>query len=298
MKPATLNGQTLSFLFVILVLATIPFLKPPEYFLSVIILFLVYAILASSWNLVGGFGGQINLGHAAFFGVGAYGAAMAAQAQMGFPISIVIGASSASLFALVAVPTFRLKGEYFAVGTLGLSEFARIILLNWQWVGGAGGMRVVAPKGYGIISNYYLALGVSVFQLVTLIIILKTRLGLALRAIRSDEFASTSLGLNVLKYKTYSLCVSAFFAGLAGAVYAFQILFLEPNSVFSVLWTAVPLVMVVVGGKGTTFGPFLGAGLIFVVNQLLAPLGEMNSIVAASIMIALVLFFKRGLVST
>jgi branched-chain amino acid transport system permease protein len=231
-------------------------------------LVLLYAISASAWNLIGGYAGQISVGHAVFFGTGAYTALFVFN-QWGLPpvTGIPLGILISILIAIViGMPTFRLRGHYFAMATIAVAELVRILVANWPLVGAALGLGgPMVPRTWldlsfrSPIPYYYMFLAVLALLLWTTWQIERSRMGYYLRSIKEDERAARSLGVPVRRYKLYTYMLSASFTALAGALYALMVGFIDPDSGFGILISVEMIIMAALGGAGTLFGPLLGA---------------------------------------
>jgi branched-chain amino acid transport system permease protein len=229
---------------------------------------LLYAISASAWNLVGGYAGQISVGHAVFFGTGAYTALFVFN-QWGLPpvTGIPLGILISILIAVViGIPTFRLRGHYFAMATIAVAELIRILVANWPLVGAALGLGgPMVPRTWldlsfrSPIPYYYMFLGVLALLLWITWQIERSRMGYYLRSIKGDERAARSLGVPVHRYKLYTYMLSASFTALAGALYVLMVGFIDPDSGFGILVSVEMIIMAALGGAGTLFGPLLGA---------------------------------------
>ena len=288
----------------VLLLATTPF-TTTAYVTSLAFLFLIYVLLGVSWNLLAGYAGQISLGHAAFFGFAAYVSAwLTTPARAGLPESIqlpvvaavVVGALGAALLALVTGPVmFRLTGHYFAIGTLALAAIIQLVLLNFrQYSGGSTGYYV--QKGMGESVLFLLTLATTLGVIYATYRILGHRLGLGMRAIHGDEQAASSLGVSPLRYKMAAFVISSFMAGLAGALYAQYTLYVNPESTLSVVWMIDTLVVVILGGLGTLFGPILGAALFLGIDTGLSRfVGDFATTVEGALIMFFILFAPGGL---
>nr|WP_305883027.1 branched-chain amino acid ABC transporter permease [Halobellus rarus] len=273
---------------------------------------LVFVMLGVSWNLLAGYAGQISLGHAAFFGMGAFVSAwLTTPSAAGFPASIqlpiipalVVGALASALIALVIGPIiFRLTGHYFAIGTLALAAVIELIMLDRRdLTGGATGYYVQGDLSLSeTVSHgdvmFLLTLVATIVTVVVTYLIVRGPTGLGMKAIHDDEDAASSLGVNPLKYKMYAFVVSSFFAGLAGALYGHYTLYLNPQSTLAVTWTIDSLVIVILGGMGTFAGPILGSGLFLLLdNGLSAVVGGFSSAVEGILIILFIIFLPKGL---
>lgn len=231
-------------------------------------LVLLSAIAASAWNLIGGYAGQISVGHAVFYGIGAYlpllfYTYLGTTPLVGVPFGIVL---SMILAVLIGMPTFRLQGHYFTMATIAVAELVRIVVSNWSFVGGAIGLSGPAvPRSWLDVSYrssvpyYYMFLVVLAILLGVTYVLTRSRTGFYLRALRSGEAGARSLGVPVRRYKLYALLWSAAFTSVAGSLYALMIGFADPDSVFGILVSVQMVIVAALGGAGTLFGPLLGA---------------------------------------
>jgi branched-chain amino acid transport system permease protein len=280
----------------LVVLALLPVAIKQDNVINLAILVLLYVGLGSSWNILGGYTGQINLGFAAFFGLGA----LATRALWigGFPLfpSLLAGGLLAVAFALlIGIPAFRLKGVYFAIGTLALAQILYITVGNVF-----SDITSLPPREldtYDLAPRYYLFLGLVILTVGTTYLLVNSRLGLGIMAVREEENAAESLGIDALKHKLLALSVSAFFAGLAGGAFAYYHVGYYPQYPFTPEWTFDSMMMVYVGGAGTIVGPIIGAVFFVVVREFLAlRLAELHLIVFGVVFILVVMFLPGGLV--
>ncbi|WP_144901027.1 branched-chain amino acid ABC transporter permease [Halobellus captivus] len=296
---------------VVLWLITVPF-TTTDSLTGLILTGLVFIMLGVSWNLLAGYAGQISLGHAAFFGMGAFVAAwLTTPTAGGFPESIqlplvpalLIGGLASALIALVIGPViFRLTGHYFAIGTLALAAVIELIMLDRRdLTGGATGYYIQADLSLGeVVSHgdmmFYLTLVATIATVVITYLIVRGPTGLGMKAIHDDEDAASSLGVNPLKYKMYAFVVSSFFAGLAGALYGHYTLYINPQSTLAVTWTIDALVIVILGGMGTFAGPILGSGLYLLLdNGLSAIVSGYSEAVEGILIIIFIIYLPTGL---
>jgi branched-chain amino acid transport system permease protein len=240
-------------------------------------LVLLYAIGASAWNIVGGYAGLISVGHAVFFGCGAYGALAAYQYAGlppigGLPIGVAV---SVMIAAVIGVPTLRLSGHYFSMATIAVAELARLAVSNSEWLGGAQGLSGPpvprTPLDLSFISAlpyYYLFLAVFAAVLALTWQMEHSRMGFFLRAIRDSERAARSLGVAAARYKLLAFMLSASLTAVAGALYAAMFGFVDPDSGLGILISVKMLIMAALGGAGLLFGPFVGAVILVPVEEL------------------------------
>jgi branched-chain amino acid transport system permease protein len=241
------------------------------FYLDIGVTFVLAAISASAWNIVGGYAGQVSVGHAMFFGLGAYAPLLLYQ-QFGWPpmAGIPLGvALSLALAIVIGVPTFRLTGHYFSMATIAIAELIRIFTGTWGFVGGAIGLQGPAtPRGWWDLTfrselpYYYIFLGVLALLLVITYTVEQRRFGYYLRAIKAHERAARSLGVPILQMKMSALMLSAAFTSVAGSLYVIKTGFIDPESGFGILVSVQMVIIAALGGAGTLFGPLLGAAIL------------------------------------
>jgi branched-chain amino acid transport system permease protein len=257
----------------ILLLVTVP-LFIPNYYIYLLNIIMVHVILAVGLNILVGSTGQISLGHAGFFAIGAYGTALLmAKLQVPFAFALIIAAFIAAFFGLIlGLPALRLEGPYLAIVSLGFGLTIMHIIGGMEVFGGRMGIKVppldLGIKQLGIswilktdFQKYYLILLTTVVMVVGARNILKTRVGRSFVAIRDSDIAAEVIGVNLTVYKTLAFAVSAFYAGVAGGLFGFVLGFFDPFT-FNLILSIMFLVMVVVGGLGTILGGVMGATLI------------------------------------
>ena len=253
-------------------------------------------VLAQSWNLLGGYTGQINLGHAAFFGLGALVTRFLWVGGAPLILSLMAGAAVATAFGcLIGVPAFRLRGAYFAIGTLGLAEILRITVGNL--LPEISTIRASELASYDILPRYYLTLVLAIGCVGVVALLVPSRIGLGIRAVREDEAAAEATGVDALAHKLLALATSTALAGLAGGAFAYYHVSYYPQHTFSPAWTFDAVLMAYIGGIGTIHGPVLGAFFYVVLKELLALRWvEFHLIIFGVLFILVVLFFPGGLV--
>jgi branched-chain amino acid transport system permease protein len=225
--------------------------------------------LAESYNLVGGFLGYMNLGHSSFFGVSAYTFGILYAEGVPFPWAWLAGMGCTVAFAAaISVPLFRLRGAYFAVASFGLISLLELLAHNLVGLtGGAAGLSL--PPGDRLIPAYYLSFAVAAGSVVLVALIGRSRVGLALMSIREDEAVAAVFGVHGFRFKALALILSAIPPGLIGGVYAWQLTYINPSTVFGLEIALGPIVMAMLGGVGHVWGPVLGALFITLVEELL-----------------------------
>jgi branched-chain amino acid transport system permease protein len=256
-----------------------------------------YMILALSWNLIGGYGGQFSLGHAIFVGAGSYTVAVL-LVHTGIPLYLAVllsGMLAALIAALSGLLLLRLRAAYFSVGTLGIALAGLSWMINWSYTGGTQELSLPPSATLDYSTLYYASLSVLVLTIVCLVMLIHSSFGLRLMAVRDDEDAAAELGVNSFQVKMTAFIVSAFFIGLAGALNALQSVSIEPNSSFSLNWTVNMIIMAVLGGLATTIGPLIGAVVIFTLQQQLQSYGSWSTLVIGLLLIVVIRLAPEGI---
>jgi branched-chain amino acid transport system permease protein len=287
---------TAAILAVLGLLALLPLTAPRDDVLNFLFLLLLSITLAQSWNIVAGYAGQVNLGHAAFFGLGALVARTLWIEGRSIAVAMLAGAVIATLFALlIGVAAFRLRGAYFAIGTLALGEILRTTVNNVLPEISTLPARTIAS--YRLTQRYYLALALAALSVLAVAVLAGSRLGLGMRAIREDEEAAEASGVDALRLKLTALALSTGLAGLAGGLFAFYHISYYPSHPFGPHWTFDALLMTFIGGVGTLHGPVLGAVLYVVLKEYVALRWvDFHLLIFGALFIAIVLLLPGGLV--
>ena len=248
----------------------VPVFLKDNYFLHLFILFLIWVVIGSSWNIFAGYTGQVSFGHAAFFGVGAYSAGLLAHhfgysawwgMALGGPMAVLIGLP----FGVICFP---LRGAYFTLASLALNLILmHLATIAERFTGGMQGVMIM-PTFISKIPYYYIALAMAVATLIVVNIIVRSKFGYYFMSIREDQDAAESLGINSTLYKNISLGISVFFTGTAGALYMNYMGFIDPSVVFSLSdYSIMAILVAIVGGVGTVYGPTVGAFIMVAVNE-------------------------------
>ncbi len=237
----------------------------------------LYAMLAQAWNILAGYCGQISLGHAVFFGTGAYTSTVlqmtwGVNPWIGLLAGVVLGVA---LSQVIGYPCFRLRGHYFAIATIAIGEIVQTLAINWDFIGGARGLTLSFQRDSLVAFQfhtskypyYYIILGFLTLCLLVSWRIERTRLGFYMRAIREDPEAAASVGIPVTRYKLIAMAVSAAFVAAGGTFYAQYVLYLDPDSVLPLSLSILVCVLGVVGGTGTLWGPLVGAVLLIPLSE-------------------------------
>jgi branched-chain amino acid transport system permease protein len=264
----------------------------------------LYIALAQGWNVVAGYGGQASLGQHAFFGLGAYVTAISWKAGwIGYldPIGMLMsGAGAALLAVMIGVPLLaKLRGDYFALGTLGLGEILRVVFTQGgSLTGGPVGLMLPSSEYRSMIPYYFFAISIALLSLFCVWLLVRSRLGLALVAIRENEEAAAANGIHVLKFKIFAFAVGAFFTGLCGSLFAYYLFHIHPSGFFSLNWALLPVLMTILGGIGTLMGPVVGAFVLASVFELANLwLPEIHPIFSGAFIILVMLFLPGGIMS-
>ena len=279
----------------VVILAMAPGVVSPFLVQFLINLFML-AILAESWNIIGGFTGYASFGNVAFFGIGAYTTGvLMTRLGVSFPMALPAAGIVALVFAaLVGMPILRLKGHYFAIATLGVAETMREIVYNLEFTGKGTGL--VLPILRSPLPFFYLMLGILVSVTLVNWWLSRSRFGYGLIAIREDEDAAAVMGINTPLYKTIAFALGGAFTGLAGGVYAYWITFIDPDSVFKVTMTVQLIIMAAFGGTGTVLGPLLGTVVLATISEWLSThLVALAELAYGVVIILVVLFMPKGL---
>ncbi len=277
-------------------LALIPLAVRRDDTLNFIFLILLSVTLAQSWNIIAGYAGQVNLGHAAFFGLGALVTRTLWIGGTPVLVAMAAGALLAVVFALaIGVAAFRLRGAYFAIGTLALGEILRITTGNV--FAEISTLPAAAIAGYRLTLRYYLALALAALAVVVVAALATSRLGLGITAIREDEDAAKASGVNALRLKLTALITSAALAGLAGGLFAYYHISYYPQHPFMPHWTFDALLVTYIGGVGTLHGPVLGAVFyVFLKEYLAIRWVDLHLLIFGALFIVIVLLLPGGLV--
>ena len=272
------------------------------------VLVFLYGFMSMGWNILGGYTGQTSLGHAVYFGLGAYTSTMLMRT---FELSPWLGmfagiAVAVSIALIITYPCFRLGGHYFAIATICLGEIARILFINWNLVGGATGLEL--PLRYSFITfqfeskipYYYISLAFLLISLAITICIERSRIGFYFRAIKMDQDAARSLGINTSRYKMLAMAFSTGITAAAGTFYAQFVLYIDPESVFASHISIIMCLISVLGGTNSKWGPIIGALVLIPLQEttrfLLGGAGHgIDLILYASLIMLIAAFQPLGL---
>lgn len=288
----------------------VPFLTEDSSHLNMAILALMAAQIGVAWNLLGGYAGQVSLGHVAFYGLGAYTSTLL---LVKFGINpwlgmLAGGVAAAVLSAGVGWSCFRLKGHYFTMATIAVAEIVQIVFTNWEYAGTAVGLTIpMDPQGLQAmvfaskVPYYWLALGLLVVTLLAAFAVERSFLGYYFRAIKDEPDAARSIGVNIALYKQVALSLSAFFTALGGSLYAQKELYIDPGSVLSTALSIKMALVSILGGVGTLFGPVIGSVVLTAIEELSrASFGGTgrgtDTVIYAGLIVVIAVFYPSGII--
>jgi len=284
----------------VLILAALPFFGSSAT-MRTIVEFISLLTLAQMWNLLAGYAGLVSIGQQAYIGLGGYalfvfGNDLGINPFLAVPLA---GLAAAALALPTAAIVFRLHGAYFAVGTWVVAEVYRLIIANMAWQGGGSGKTLTAIRGFSRWNResitYWIALAIAAGTVALVYLLLRSRHGLALTAIRDSEAASASLGVNVFRAKLMVYVLAAFGAGLIGALVYLNLLRISPDAAFGVNWTAFMIFIVVIGGIGTIEGPIVGTVIFFALRETLSDFGTWYLILLGAVAVLTMLRAPAGI---
>lgn len=274
-----------------------------SYTMHILILMLMWSVIGMGWNLLGGYCGQVSFGHAAFFGMGAYtGGILYHHAGLsswwGLPLGVVVVGVGALVIGFICL---RLRGPYFALGTLAMGEVLRVTSENMEWLTeGTRGITIQQRTWVAKEPYYYVILALAVLTFAAIRILVNSKWGYYFVAIREDQDAAESLGIDTTLYKTIALVVSGVFTGLAGGFYTSYMGYIDPEIVFALHDISIISIMVVmVGGVATRWGPLVGAAIMIVLSEMVRTLpyvGTAHQSLFGVLLIVIIIFLPNGVV--
>jgi branched-chain amino acid transport system permease protein len=275
--------------------------NPYLYFAGYVIL--QYVVIATAWNILGGYAGYVNFGTPAFFALGAYTAVFLIQwVRAPLPVLILAGGLVSALLGLgIGYLTLRLRGVFFSIATLALSIVLQTMIINWEYVGGSRGLSVIRPSGppFGsyVTFLFTVMVALAVVAVLTARFIERSRVGRGLAALRDNEEAAESMGVPTLRLKLFATTVSGFLLGVAGAPFPYYVTFVEPNSAFALDYAVNALAMPMIGGTTSWLGPVIGAVLLGSAQQLATVTisSELNLFIVGVVLVAFVVLAPEGI---
>ena len=269
-----------------------------SYILTLLVSLLVFISLSESWNLMGGYAGQVNLGLAAYFGIGSLFYMQVFRAGVPWYVALIAGGLAGTVLScIIGPPTLRLRGAYFGIGTMALAEVARLVSTTIY------AHPLYSPASYWLtyttLKSYYIALAVAAVTLAVAYAVTHSRLGMVLQAIRDDEDAANASGINPAKYKMIVFMISSFLAGVAGGALSYYRGNVNVPGMFAMEWTIGAIVSVTIGGGGTLTGPILGSAIFVLLRELFGRTLPTAYLVVTGIMfVVVIVFLPDGLVSS
>jgi branched-chain amino acid transport system permease protein len=278
-------------------LLLLPVASPSDNLIRLLFVTAVWTTTSLGWNLLGGMAGQVSFGFAVFFGLGAYTTALLMHAGHSPYFGFIGGAAVAVLASfLIGLPTFRLRGPYFVIATIGVTEAVRVIMNNVDITGGASGYRIIEDKPFNPLEHYYTAIAAVALAVLVSTLIAGSKFGLALRAIKQDEDAAADLGVNPYTSKLWVHAIAAALTGIAGGIYARRAAFFYPGDVFAFQTGITILLMPVIGGIGTVWGAVMGGVIIGMVEEeLVVHFPNLHLLIYGALLIGIILLEPDGL---
>ena len=275
--------------------------NPYIYFASYVIL--QYVVIATAWNILGGYAGYVNFGTPAFFAMGAYTSVILIKSlKAPLPVLLLAGGLVAALLGLgIGYLTLRLRGTFFSIATLALAVVLQTIILNWEYVGGSRGISVLRPPGppFGNYVTFLFTVMVALSVLAVLVarFVERSWIGRGLAALRDNEEAAECMGVPTLRLKLFATTISGFLLGVAGAPFPYYVTFVEPNSAFALEYAVNALAMPMIGGTTSWIGPVIGAVLLGTAAQIATVTisSEMNLFIVGVVLVAFVVLAPEGL---
>ncbi|MGF9763217.1 branched-chain amino acid ABC transporter permease [Microvirga sp. 0TCS3.31] len=274
--------------------------------LTIAISVLLFAGWATSWDLLGGWNGQVSLGHASFVGLGAYFVAIG-QSQFGLApwwTMAMAAVFAAFLGYFWGWLTFRLRGPYFSLSTIAVAEILRLVAINEEWLsGGATGVFIATlPEPFGVdlfsrTAQFYMALAFAAVVIATVIVVSRARFGYQLRAVREDEDSAMAAGIDPTATKLKAFMLSAALTSIGGGIYGIVLAFIEPHVIFALLLSVQIALTAIIGGRGTIWGPAVGALVLIGAGEMFrTTFAEANMLIYGVLILVVVLFVPRGIV--
>ncbi len=286
---------------VVILLALLPLLGVSQAWFLYLFLFFIYLAMANMWNLLAGYSGLISLCQPAFIGLAGYTVVIVTWSGLPVYLGIVGGGIVSMAFALlISTPVFRLRGIYFAIGTLVVPEALRIVFLLWKPMGGAlhgagAGYRLKGLEGLSMNETYWMALLIGILSFFLMRLILRSRLGLGLAAIRDSDSTAASIGIHVFKLKLYSFVIGSVVTGVAGAIFYVYQGYIEPTAAFGIRWTMILMLSSVIGGLGIEAGPPIGAAIVVFLHFYLAKYTGINLLIQGILLVIVMLLAPHGI---
>ena len=299
-RPPGLSGQFAWLLAAGVGLALLPLVLDPYWTRFAVFVFINIG-LASAWNVIGGFAGYPSFGHSVFFGLGAYtGAILTVRYGLPFWTTLPLAGLAAGIFSLLFMPLFKQRGFYFALSTLAAALAVEAVVRSWTWVRGykTSDHGWNLPNDMSVIFFYYLGLALLLACLASILVLIASRVGMALRAIHRDETVAASVGVDCARYKTIAFAFSAVWPGVFGAMYGPFLVYISAETVFDMKITLNMIVYSVFGGVGTFLGPIVGGVLLSAIDQIAwAHFLDYHSMIYGVVIVLIITFSPGGVLS-
>jgi branched-chain amino acid transport system permease protein len=281
---------------IVILLVTVP-LWAGDSILNVMSLIMLYMAIGQMWNLLGGYSGLVSLGQQIFIGIGGYSMAVITyKYEMSLYLGIALGGLLSVIFALViSFPIFKMKGVYFTIGTWIVAETLLLFFTNSAYVNYAAGLYITVGRTRSWSFIYFLSLALGVGSVILVYFLMRTKMGMALMAMRDNESAAEAMGVEIYKTKLKIFLISSFVTGMTGAVMFINVAFFTPYSGFSISWTVAAVFIVIIGGIGTMEGPIIGAVIYVVLNQYLYNLPGISMIILGAVAIITIMIAPTGI---
>jgi branched-chain amino acid transport system permease protein len=294
-EPARNPGRIV-LIAILAALVTLP-LWGSDYMINVFTLIMLYMALGQMWNLLGGYAGLVSLGQQSFIGIGGYSLAMISQVyKMPIPLAFAVAAGISVIFALIiSIPIFKMRNVYFTIGTWIVAECLALFFSTWAYVNYAQGYNITATYSISGATIYFVALAVGICSLAVVYLILRSRLGLALMAMRDNESAAEVRGVELYRTKLKCFLISASMTGVTGAALYLHQAFIQPANAFGVSWTVSMVFIVVIGGIGTIEGPVIGAVIFVLLRQWLYSFPGFSLVLLGVIAIVIIMVAPKGI---
>jgi len=268
-----------------------------DYVVNIFTLILMYMAIGEMWNLLAGYAGLVSLGSQAFIGLGGYSLAMVSQVfKLPFLLGFLLAALVSGVFAIIiSVPIFKMKDVYFTIGTWLVAEALCVFFQTWSFVNYNVGYNITVARRLSPVAMYFIAFGVGLIALIAVVLILRSKFGLGLMAMRDNEAASEIRGVKLYKSKLICFLISSIVTGVAGAALYLNLSYIKPTVGFSIDWTVSMVFIVVIGGMGTIEGPILGAIIFVLLRQLLYNFSGFSMLILGIIAVVMIIVAPKGI---
>ncbi len=293
-------GKKVLLVVVLLLLALLPMFPNSAYLVSTVTLIMIYMALGQMWNLLGGYAGLLSLGMQAFIGIGGYSLAVfSIDAGLNIFVAVFLGGVISVLFGLVVSPAlFKMTGVYFAIGTWVVAEALMIFFSNWSVVDYAKGIMIRSVYFLTGEQIYYIAVLLGVISVLVVYLLMRSKTGLALMAIRDNPAAAESMGVKIFSTKLKCYMIACFFTGITGGVAYINLAYITPSASISTQWTIAMTFMVIIGGIGTMEGPIIGSIIYVALTQYLYNFPGISMTILGAIAVAAIMVVPNGIMGT